>query len=208
MEAYVAAERSCHEPRNPPIRGTSIICNAAKVGRTEELAMITRRWSHRPLFALVATLMALGTTATVRAQHEHGHAHEHAGSTAAIANLKLDGDRKWPTDASLRSGMAAIHAAFEADHPAIHAGQETDAQYEALAARIESQVNGIVANCKLPPAADANLHYVVADLLQAVSLMRGQDPKRMRHDGAALVHGALTAYGKYFDDPAWDRAGG
>jgi len=101
--------------------------------------------------------------------------------------------------------MAEIHAAFEADHPAIHAGEETDAQYEALASRIETQVNLIVANCKLPPAADANLHFVIADLLQGVSLMRGQDAQRTRHDGAALVHGALGAYGKYFDDPAFGR---
>jgi hypothetical protein len=99
--------------------------------------------------------------------------------------------------------MAAIHAAFEADHPAIHAGKETDAQYAALAGAAEAQVNSIVANCKLPPAADANLHYVVADLLQGVSLMRGEDPKRTRHDGAALMHGALLAYGQYFDDPDW-----
>jgi hypothetical protein len=99
--------------------------------------------------------------------------------------------------------MAGIHAAFEADHPAIHAGKETDVQYAALAGAVEAQVNSIVANCKLPPAADANLHYVVADLLQGVSLMRGEDPKRTRHEGAALVHGALAAYGKYFDDPDW-----
>jgi hypothetical protein len=117
--------------------------------------------------------------------------------------LQLDGERKWPTDESLRSGMAAIHAAFEADHPAIHGGTETDAQYDALAGSIEVQLNSIVAHCKLPPAADANLHYVIADLLQGVSLMRGQDPQRTRHDGAALVHGALIAYGKYFDDPGW-----
>ena len=64
-------------------------------------------------------------------------------------------------------------------------------------------MNSIVANCKLPPAADANLHYVVADLSQGMSLMRGEDPQRTRHDGAALVHGALRAYAKYFDDPDW-----
>lgn len=159
----------------------------------------------RPSF-LVITLataaLALATTG-VHAQHEHEHGHDHDAATAAIANLKLDGGEKWPTDASLRKGMAEIHAALEADHPAIHAGKATDAQYEALAGRIESQVNTIVANCKLPPAADANLHYVIADLLQGVSLMRGQDPKRTRHDGAALVHGALRAYGQYFDDPHW-----
>ena len=33
--------------------------------------------------------------------------------------------------------------------------------------------------------------------------MLGKGPARTRHDGAALVHGALIAYGKYFEDPAW-----
>lgn len=150
---------------------------------------------------LAAAALALAT-AGARAQHDE-HEHAHGTATAAIANLKLDGGERWPTDASLRKGMAEIRAAFDADHPAIHAGKETDAQYEALAGRIESQVNTIVANCKLPPAADANLHYVIADLLQGVGLMRGQDPQRTRHDGAALVHGALRAYGQYFDDPTW-----
>lgn len=148
---------------------------------------------------LVASMLASVPT---RAQHDE-HAHPHDASTAAVSNLQLDGTRKWPTDASLRSGMAGIRSAFDADHPAIHDGKETDAQYDALAGRIESQVNSIVANCKLPPDADANLHYVIADLSQGVSLMRGRDPGRTRHDGAALVHGALAAYGKYFDDPDW-----
>jgi hypothetical protein len=129
------------------------------------------------------------------------HEHQHAG--AAVATLQLDTGHKWATDASLRAGMAAIRSAFDADHPAIHAGEETDAQYEALSARIESQVNDIAKNCMLPAAADANLHLVIADLLQGVSLMRGKEPARTRHDGAALVHGALIAYGKYFDDPGW-----
>ncbi len=167
--------------------------------------MIDRRASRTALIALFAALTTLATTTTVRAQHEHQPGHEHEASSAAVASLTLDGDRKWPTDASLRSGMAAIHAAFEADHPAIHAGTETNEQYMALAAKIESQVNTIVANCKLPPEADANLHYVIADLLQGVSLMRGEDPERSRHDGAARVHGALRAYPQYFDDPDWQH---
>jgi hypothetical protein len=150
---------------------------------------------------LVATLAACLVAVTAAAQSEHEHMHQ--SSAAAIAQLQLDQGKKWKTDPSLRSGMAAIQAAFDADHPAIHAGQETDAQYAALAGKIEAQVQGIVANCKLPPAADANLHFVIADLLQGVSLMRGEDPERSRHDGAALVHGALRAYPKYFDDPGW-----
>lgn len=139
------------------------------------------------------------------AQPAHEHEHAHATGTALVGKLELNAGKPWPTDAPLRSGMAAIRAAFDTDHPAIHEGRESDAQYEALAGRIEREVNSIVANCKLPAEADAQLHYVVGDLLQGVALMRGGDPEKSRHDGAARVHGALLAYGKYFDDPGWSK---
>jgi len=155
----------------------------------------------------IATLLVSTAPVAAYAQHEHEGAHQmHEGSGAMVSQLQLDHDQKWPTDESLRSGMANIRTAFEADHPAIHAGKESDAAYAALADRIEQDVNRIVASCRLPPAADAQLHLVVADLLQGVGLMRGGDPARSRHDGAALVHGALNAYGKYFDDPQWSAA--
>ena len=160
---------------------------------------------HAPglLVRCVATLAASLVAVSAAAQTGHEHGHHPAG--AAVTQLQLDQGKKWPTDPSLRSGMAAIRTAFDADHHSIHAGKESDAQYAALAGRIEAQVQTIVANCKLPPAADANLHFVIADLLQGVSLMRGEDPSRSRHDGAALVHGALLAYPEYFDDPGWKR---
>jgi hypothetical protein len=44
---------------------------------------------------------------------------------------------------------------------------------------------------------------VIADLSQGVIRMRGAEPGKTRHEGAALVHGALRAYGQYFDDPSW-----
>ena len=158
------------------------------------------RQAHRSgtLACLLAVAMVASLAAPMAmAQPEHEHSHDHA--QAAVGQLKLDDGGKWATDAPLRAGMAAILSAFDADHAAIHAGTATDAQYEALAGRIEAEVNSIVANCRLPPAADTNLHYVIADLLQGVSLMRGGDPARTRHDGAALVHGALRAYDEYFD---------
>ena len=157
------------------------------------------QWVSLMAVAVVASLAA----PYARAEQAHEHAHEHA--EAAVGQLKLNDGKKWATDASLRAGMAAIESAFEADHAAIHAGKQSDAAYEALAGRIESEVTSIVANCKLPPEADANLHYVIADLLQGVSLMRGEDPERSRHDGAARVHGALKAYPQYFDDADWKR---
>lgn len=152
---------------------------------------------ERIALAIIVTL--LGIPAIAMAQE--GHAHIHAQSGAAIANLTLDGGRKWATDAPLRSGMAAIRKAFDAEHPAIHKGTESDAQYATLADHIEAEVQKIVASCHLPPAADGNLHLVIADLLQGASAMRGQATGALRHDGAARVHGALIAYAKYFDDP-------
>lgn len=172
-------------------------------GGLEEIAVTTIAFRSPTVAGLLAAgLLWISTAAPALAQH----AHEHAPGTAAVANVKLDGDRKWATDESLRTGMAAIREAFDADHAAIHDGRQTDAQYEALAGRIESQVNYIVANCHLPPEADANLHFLIADLSQGVNLMRGKDPERDRHAGAALVHGAILAYGKFFDDPAWTAA--
>ena len=168
--------------------------------------MITCHTTRPALLALAALLAGTGVAGASQApqapQAPHAE-HAHDAGTAAIASLKLDGAARWQTDAALRTGMAAIHAAFEADHPAIHDGRQSDAQYEALAGRIEQQVDAIVANCRLPAAADANLHYVIADLLRGANLMRGRDPQRSRHDGAALVHGALRAYGQFFDDPGW-----
>jgi hypothetical protein len=155
-------------------------------------------------FARITALFASGLVAAAlpgTAGAEETHEHMHGGGS--VAQIQLDDGKKWPTDASLRSGMDGIRKAFDADHPAIHAGKETGAQYDALAAGIEAQVNGIVQDCKLPAPADANLHYIIADLLQGAGLMRGKDAARTRHDGAALVHGALIAYGKYFDDPGW-----
>jgi hypothetical protein len=155
------------------------------------------------LLASAASLALLSAAPGIAlAQHEHQQ-HEMRGSGAAVAQLQLNDGRKWQTDAALRSGMTSIRAAFDADHPAIHAGKQSDAQYAALATHIDQQVKSIVANCRLPADADANLHLVIADLLQGIALMRGEDPQHSRHDGAARVHGALNAYGQYFDDPAW-----
>jgi hypothetical protein len=81
---------------------------------------------------------------------------------------------------------------IDAVHPLIHPGRETEAQYALLADRIQPLVDSIVANRHLPDATDANRHYVIADLSQGALLMQGQGPERSRHDGAALVHGALS----------------
>jgi hypothetical protein len=65
---------------------------------------------------------------------------------------------------------------------------------------VEGAVGQIVASCKLPPAADAQLHIIVADLLAGAEEMAGKMKEVKRVNGAVKVIGALDNYGKYFDD--------
>jgi hypothetical protein len=153
--------------------------------------------------AWISVIAALGLLPAMAAAAETEHRHHADAGKALVSQLQLNAGEKWATDASLRAGMSAIRTDFDAHHARIHASSETDAQYGELATSVEKSVNRIVEQCKLPPAADAQLHFIVGDLLRGVTLMRGSDPEHSRHDGAALVHGALNAYGKYFDDPTW-----
>ena len=100
------------------------------------------RAAHVPCL-LVAGLLCLASALPVVAQTAHEH--EHTGP--AVANLQLDGGQKWQTDAALRSGMAAIRSAFDADHPALHAGRETDAQYAVAKEKCDSFSGAAKDNC-------------------------------------------------------------
>ena len=148
------------------LRWTNGLMRAAA---TKRVHAVRTRSTFTSVAIVALTSMLAGIQFAHSDQTEHAHTHGQAG--AAVTRLELNAGAKWATDESLRSGMAAIREAFDADHGAIHAGNESDAQYAALADRIERQVQAIVANCKLPAEADANLHYIVADLLQGVGLM-------------------------------------
>src|SRR4029079_9020202 len=116
--------------------------------------------------------------------------------------LALDHGKKWATDAALRQYMGEIRALVEADVGAIHAGNASPAQYQALGAQVEKKVESIVAECKLPPAADAMLHLIVADLVAGADVMQGKAPGAVA-EGAPRAVTAANAYGLYFDHAGW-----
>jgi len=109
-------------------------------------------------------------------------AHSH-GQAAEEAKLVLNQGKKWQTDAPLRQGMENIRAVVAKGTKA-----------EALAKAVETEVAGIVQNCKLEPAADEQLHIVIAEL------MAGAEAK-----DAERVAKALNAYGEHFDHAGWKR---
>lgn len=137
-----------------------------------------------------------GEHAHGRAQaHDHGHAHDH-GAT----KLSLNKGRKWATDEALRTGMSGMRAEIDRSLHAIHEGRLDAAGYEALAKRLEGEMAQVVANCKLAPEADAQLHLVLAQLGEGVDAMKAGS---RREDGAATVVQALNAYGRHFSHPGW-----
>lgn len=150
---------------------------------------------------LLATFgLALGLAANGIAAQSAGHAHEHG---AMPTKLELDAGKKWPTDAALRQGMDAIRTKLQAALPRIHEHQFSAPQYGALAKTLNAEVAGIVAHCKLEPKADAQLHLVIAELLEGIETMEGKAKKAKREAGAVKVVAALEQYGKHFDHAGW-----
>lgn len=151
--------------------------------------------------ACIAAL-ALGATASAYAAAERLHeAHAHA-ATPAPGTLSLDEGRKWATDEALRLHMEGIRSALAQRREAILAGRLTPQDERALADTIEKRVAAILTDCKLDPRADANLHVIVADLVEAADILQGkakQPPRR----GAVLAVRASQMYATYFSHPGW-----
>lgn len=77
------------------------------------------------------------------------------------------------------------------------------ADYAALAGKVDVEMGNIVANCKLPPAADAMLHIVLADLSAGTAAMAGRTPGTTSQQGFEQVVAAINAYGRTFDHPGF-----
>ncbi|MBI3149645.1 MAG: hypothetical protein HYZ17_14140 [Betaproteobacteria bacterium] len=149
---------------------------------------------------LTTLVLALGLAASGIAAEHAGHGHEHG---AAPTRLELKAGKKWPTDATLRQAMNAIRANMQAALPGIHEHQFSAQQYGALATKLGAEVVAIVANCKLDPEADAQLHLVISDLLEGIEAMEGKSRTAQREAGAVTVVTALEKYGKYFEHSGW-----
>jgi hypothetical protein len=133
-----------------------------------------------------------------------GEAHQHAQAAGEV-KLVLNQGQKWTTDAPLRQGMDNIRGALAKNVNAIHANKATPKQYDALAAKVTSEVAGIVQNCKLEPAADEQLHLVIGELMAGAEAMEGKVKGETRRAGAERVAKALNAYGEHFDHAGWKR---
>lgn len=148
---------------------------------------------------MAAAAAAAAFTPAALAAGAAGHSHDEA----APSKLTLDHGRKWATDAPLRNGMSRIRNLAATGVEDVHGGKMGQAQYAALAQKIELEVANIVANCKLEPQADAMLHVVIAGIGSGTEAMAGKAPKAQAEKGLLQVAAAVNDYGKFFDHPGF-----
>lgn len=151
----------------------------------------------------VIAVVASPVTATFAAD-AHQVDHHHAESSV---KLQLNAGKKWETDPPLRLSMAEIRKIFAQNFSAIHSNKLTTKDYADLSKSVRSSVSNIVAQCKLPPAADAQLHVIVGELMLAAELMSGREKSDTARNGAIKVIEALNNYPKYFNDPGFQPLG-
>ncbi len=150
---------------------------------------------------IAAAVLAACLSAGVQVALAQGHGHSH--NEGAPAQLTLNDGKKWATDSHLRQGMTNIRTAMATELPAIHSGETTAQQYQALAQKVNDQISFILRNCKLERDADAMLHLVLAELIAGADAMTGKNgPDDRRHGAEKIVH-ALESYATYFDQPDW-----
>lgn len=145
---------------------------------------------------LPAAALLLPFLAWAAEDKEHAHHHDEAPAT-----LTLNDGKKWQTDAPLREGMTGIRDAIQVRVKRIHSGEMTKAEFEALGAAIDKHVASIFSSCKLPPAADQNLHVVLMDVMDGTKILKSGEGERLA--GVVKIIRALERYGQHFDHAGW-----
>ena len=153
-------------------------------------------WLRNSLLALMFVGLGIGAWVLVHRAHQPGN-HQHNEAAAA---LTLNDGRRWETDLPLRTGMQRIRDAVDQAFVA-HANRRlSPAEAKALSATVQENVNYLIANCKLPPKADATLHVLITELLSG-SAKLVENPAA--GEGLERMVQALRHYSEYFDHPGW-----
>lgn len=146
----------------------------------------------------LTAFLAAGSLLILPAAGRSGSPHRHG---AGAIELSLNQGSKWATDDPLRRGMSTIRSAMGGAADEIRNGTLPAARYGQLADTVEAQVTDMIENCRLPPDADAQLHVVLAHILDGAERMRKPEERR---EGAIEVVGAINAYGRHFEHPGWE----
>lgn len=129
-------------------------------------------------------------------------AEEHQHHEMGEQILQLNHGVKWSIDASLHQGMTNIRQQLMLNLDDIHYDKFSKAQFLALANDFDQQLNYLFENCQLPPKADAQLHVLLAKIMQGNELIKNAQNKKQ---GAVMIMQALQDYPVYFNDEKWQE---
>lgn len=149
---------------------------------------------------LIASALAIALAAGIGAGATLAASTGHEGHQAAQIELTLNNGVKWQGDENMIKGMDSIRGALTPRIEAIHTGTLPADDFKSLAAEVQTQVDFMVANCKLTPEVDEQFHMVLGQVLDGVAdIEKGADQR----GGAVKIVTALNAYGDYFEHPGW-----
>lgn len=146
-------------------------------------------------FSLALAILMVAITSFVAVAEDHNHHHENNAK-----QLSLNNGSKWMIDKSLHTGMSHIREEVMSNLNAIHYNNFSDKQYDELVPVLEKHLTYIFENCKLPVQADAQLHMLLAKVMQGINKIKNTVDKKQ---GAILIVQALKDYPTYFNDPKW-----
>ncbi|RUO44146.1 hypothetical protein CWE15_02980 [Aliidiomarina taiwanensis] len=149
-----------------------------------------------PIGSIVGLVATLAFTATAFPGSADEHDHHHAEGV----ELQLNNGKKWETDAPLRQSMATVSQNVSAVLADIHNHSLNAAGYKTLAGQVNEQIAYIFANCELEPAADAQLHIVIARMMVSAQTMEQNSDLAEKRQAAVALVGALHSYADFFVD--------
>lgn len=129
--------------------------------------------------AMLFGMLTIPALAVAEDDHDHGH---------EVTELSLNNGEKWQIDAPLSLAMNKIRNAMNEQLDGIHANNLPQKKYNALANEVNTQVAYMVENCELEPAADAQLHIIIHDLMEGAEAMQSEANPQT---GAVKVVGAI-----------------
>lgn len=143
----------------------------------------------------LALFLSLAAQPTIAEEHHHHDAYN--------LELQLNNGHKWQTDAPLRQAMGSIGLAVNAALDDIHHNTLNANAYATLASEINQQVAYMVENCELEPAADAQLHIVIARMLTSAQVMEEDNTLQAKNEAAVKLVETLGSYAAFFEDEGW-----
>ncbi len=149
---------------------------------------------------IVASVLVLGMGLAAGIGTASAETAKHHGHQAAKLALTMNAGAKWQGDGNMIKGMDGIRGAIVSRLPAIHNRTLPVDDYRALATEVQSQVDFMVANCKLAPEVDEQFHLVLEEVLEGISQLQAGPDHRA---GAVRIVTALNAYGNHFEHPNW-----